>query len=111
MRGRVLLIRVVQMVLVVLAVVTIAFFVLRSPPVTPPGWSTRRGRPEDIIAQTRAQIGTDVSMWQQYVNYLSGAVTGDLGTSFRGSQPVGERGDAGSAQHPHPCRADDLFRR
>jgi ABC-type dipeptide/oligopeptide/nickel transport system permease component len=88
MRGRVLLIRVVQMVFVVIAVVTIAFFVLRIATGDPARLVNPPGTPEEIIAQTRAQIGTDVSMWQQYVNYLSGAVTGDLGTSFRGSQPV-----------------------
>lgn len=88
MRGRVLLIRVVQMVFVVVAVVTIAFFVLRIATGDPARLVNPPGTPEEIIAETRARIGTDVSIWQQYVNYLSGAVTGDLGTSFRGSQPV-----------------------
>lgn len=90
MRGRALLIRVVQMVFVVFAVVTIAFFVLRIATGDPARLVNPPGTPEEIIAETRAQIGTDVSIWEQYVNYLSGAVTGDLGTSFRGAQPVAD---------------------
>ncbi|HUG09028.1 MAG TPA: ABC transporter permease [Acidimicrobiia bacterium] len=90
MRGRALLIRFVQMVFVVVAVVTIAFFVLRIATGDPARLVNPPGTPEEIIAQTRAQIGTDVSIWQQYVDYLSGAVTGDLGTSFRGAQPVAD---------------------
>lgn len=90
MRGRALLIRVVQMAFVVVAVVTIAFFVLRIATGDPARLVNPPGTPEEIIAETRAQIGTDVSMWQQYVDYLGGAVTGDLGTSFRGAQPVAD---------------------
>lgn len=90
MRGQALLIRVVQMIFVVFAVVTIAFFVLRIATGDPARLVNPPGTPEEIIAETRAQIGTDVSIWEQYVNYLSGAVTGDLGTSFRGAQSVAD---------------------
>lgn len=70
MRGRILLIRLGQMVLVVLAVVTIAFFVLRIATGDPARLVNPPGTPEDIIAQTRRQIGTDQPMLLQYTSYL-----------------------------------------
>lgn len=76
------------MTLVVLAVVTIAFFVLRLATGDPARLVNPPGTPEDIIAQTREQIGTDKPVGVQYVEYLWNAVRGDLGTSFRGAQPV-----------------------
>ncbi len=88
MRGRVLLIRLGQMVLVVLAVVTIAFLVLRFATGDPARLVNPPGTPEDIIAQTRERIGTDKPVFVQYGEYLYNAVQGDLGTSFRGAQPV-----------------------
>lgn len=88
MRGRVLLIRLGQMVLVVLAVVTIAFFVLRIATGDPARLVNPPGTPEDIIAQTRERIGTDKPVAVQYFEYLWNAAQGDLGTSFRGAQPV-----------------------
>lgn len=88
MRGRSLLIRLAQMVFVVLAVMTIAFFVLRIATGDPARLVNPPGTPEDVIAQTRERLGTDVSIGAQYVNYLADAVRGDLGTSFRGAQSV-----------------------
>lgn len=88
MRGRVLLVRLGQMVLVVLAVVTIAFFVLRLATGDPARLVNPPGTPEDVIAQTRERIGTDKPVPLQYVDYLWNAAQGDLGTSFRGAQPV-----------------------
>lgn len=78
------------MLLVVLAVVTIAFFVLRLATGDPARLVNPPGTPEDIIAQTRERIGTDKPVLVQYVDYLVGMVRGDLGTSFRGAQPVRE---------------------
>jgi ABC-type dipeptide/oligopeptide/nickel transport system permease component len=90
MTGWVLVRRLGHMVLVVLAVMTIAFFVLRLATGDPARLVNPPGTPENIIAQTRAQIGTDRSLPMQYVTYLGDAARGDLGTSFRGSQSVGK---------------------
>lgn len=87
MIGR-LSLRVAQMLLVVLAVVTIAFFVLRLATGDPARLVNPPGTPEDIIAQTRERIGTDQPVLVQYVDYLAGMMQGDLGTSFRGAEPV-----------------------
>nr|MBA2669855.1 ABC transporter permease [Gemmatimonadota bacterium] len=88
MRWSYLLIRLGQMILVILAVVTIVFFVLRLATGDPARLANPPGTPEDIIAQTRERIGTDVTLGAQYVGYLWDAARGDLGTSFRGAQSV-----------------------
>jgi ABC-type dipeptide/oligopeptide/nickel transport system permease component len=88
--GRVLLVRLGHMGLVVLGVVTIAFFVLRLATGDPARLVNPPGTPEEIIAQTRRQIGTDRPLPVQYIAYLWDALRGDLGTSFRGAQPVAD---------------------
>jgi peptide/nickel transport system permease protein len=79
-----------QMVLVVLAVVTITFFVLRIATGDPARLVNPPGTPEDVITQTRERLGTDRPLVAQYTSYLADLVRGDLGTTFRGAQPVRE---------------------
>lgn len=43
--------------------------------------------PEDM-AQLRSTLGLDRPLLEQYVTFMKGAVTGDLGTSLRTNQPV-----------------------
>lgn len=83
-----LLSRVVQMLLVVLAVITLAFFVLRIAAGDPARLVNPPGTPEDIISQTEERLGTDEPIIVQYGDYLLGVLQGDLGTSFRGAQSV-----------------------
>lgn len=42
------------------------------------------------LAEIRADLGLDQPMLQQYLNWLAGAFTGDLGESFRTGQPVAD---------------------
>lgn len=83
-----LALRAVQMLAVVLAVVTIAFFVLRLAAGDPARLVNPPGTPEEIISQTRRRLGTDQPLFFQYLTFLADLVRGDLGTTFRGSQPV-----------------------
>ena len=83
-----LTLRVGQMLLVVLAVVSIAFFVMRLAPGDPARLVNPPGTPEDIITQTRERLGTDQPLLVQYGTFLANLVRGDLGTTFRGSLPV-----------------------
>ncbi len=87
MIGRVLS-RVGQMLLVVLAVVTITFIVLRLATGDPARLMTPPGTPEDIITQTRERLGTDKPVLVQYRDYLWRLAQGDLGTSFHGAESV-----------------------
>ncbi len=82
------LVRAGQMLLVILAVVTITFFVLRLATGDPARLVNPPGTPEDIITQTRERLGTDRPLLAQYGTYLRDLAQGDLGTSFRGAQPV-----------------------
>lgn len=78
------------MVLVVFAVVTIVFFVLRLTTGDPARLMNAPGTPEDVITQTRERLGTDKPLVVQYGQYLWNMVQGDLGESFRGGQSVTE---------------------
>ena len=43
---------------------------------------------EEKLAVLRHQLGTDLPLWQQYLRWMKGFVTGDFGTSIRYSMPV-----------------------
>jgi peptide/nickel transport system permease protein len=45
---------------------------------------------DDDVRIIRERLGTDKSVPEQYLNWVKGAVTGDLGQSFRSSRPVSE---------------------
>ncbi|PID62623.1 MAG: peptide ABC transporter permease [Gammaproteobacteria bacterium] len=47
-----------------------------------------RGVSEQRYAELMAQFGFDKPLWQQYWNYLTGILQGDLGVSFRTKRPV-----------------------
>ncbi|MDP8170152.1 ABC transporter permease subunit [Pasteurella skyensis] len=47
-----------------------------------------RGLSPEIHAQMMHQLGLDLSLPQQYFNYLKGIFQGDLGNSFRNNEPV-----------------------
>jgi peptide/nickel transport system permease protein len=85
--GRILL-RTAGMVLVVLAVVTVTFFVLRIAGGDPARLVNPPGTPENIITQTRQRLGLTGPLVAQYGRFLGRLVQGDLGTSFRGADPV-----------------------
>jgi ABC-type dipeptide/oligopeptide/nickel transport system permease component len=78
------------MLLVVWAVVTIVFFILRLTTGDPARLMNAPGTPEEIITRTRERLGTNQPLLAQYGDYLLGMLRGDLGTSFRGSTPVTE---------------------
>ncbi len=45
---------------------------------------------EEQIAALRAQLGLDLPVWQRYLRWLGGALTGDLGTSYNYDMPVSQ---------------------
>ncbi|ANF70067.1 peptide ABC transporter permease [[Haemophilus] ducreyi] len=47
-----------------------------------------RGLDPAVHAQMMAQLGLDLPLPQQYLNYIKGLLKGDLGNSFRNNQPV-----------------------
>ncbi|MEA2595974.1 MAG: peptide/nickel transport system permease protein [Thermomicrobiales bacterium] len=80
--------RTLQMVVVVFGVVTVTFFAVRLVPGDPARLMEQPGTPESVLKLTRERLGTDKPLSEQYVRFLGDFVRGDLGTAFRGGQPV-----------------------
>lgn len=88
--------RTARIPLTVLAVLTLTFGLIR---LLPGGPYTQlrlellqRGLPpEQVNAQIQVLLNVrpDAPFWQQYLNYITGFLTGDLGTSISLSEPVG----------------------
>ncbi|MCC6145433.1 MAG: ABC transporter permease subunit [Candidatus Hydrogenedentes bacterium] len=72
--------RVIEFVPVLLAIVTITFFLIRLAPGGP--FSAEKRLAPEALAQIEAHYHLDAPLWRQYVDYLAGLVQGDLGPSF-----------------------------
>jgi ABC-type dipeptide/oligopeptide/nickel transport system permease component len=77
-----------QMVFVVFCVVTAVFVLLRVATGDPARLMNPPGTPEEVIQTVRAELGTDQPIAVQYLHYLAGLLTGDLGESFHSSLKV-----------------------
>ncbi|MBI1339232.1 ABC transporter permease subunit [bacterium] len=64
-----------------LAIVTIAFFMMRAAPGNP--YSTERRLTPEVEANLKASLGLDKPLFQQYLDYVGNVVQGDLGPSMR----------------------------
>jgi ABC-type dipeptide/oligopeptide/nickel transport system permease component len=70
-------------------VATIVFFLMRVLPGDPAQLMlSSTGGSAEQIAKLRESLGLNDSLARQYWDFMSGAVTGDLGTSLRSNQPV-----------------------
>ena len=61
-------------------IVTVAFFLMRLAPGGP--FSLERPLPPQILANLMAHYKLDQPLWAQYLDYLKGLMTGDLGPSY-----------------------------
>jgi oligopeptide transport system permease protein len=83
--------RVIELAIVFVGVTFIIYvmvFTLPGDPIAALGGD--RPLPEAVQAQLRAQYHLDEPVWLQYLRYVGGLFTGDLGTGFDG-RPVGDR--------------------
>ncbi|MEZ4506115.1 MAG: ABC transporter permease [Thermomicrobiales bacterium] len=71
-----------------LAVLTIIFLLMRVAPGDPAYAVLGDYATDDAVAALREQMGLNKSIWQQYVDYLSGILRGDLGDSLVTRQPA-----------------------
>lgn len=78
---RFILIRTLQAIPVILAVITITFFLVRAAPGGP--FSTERAVTPEVLAALEAQYQLDQPVWQQYLSYMGDLFRGDMGPSFR----------------------------
>jgi peptide/nickel transport system permease protein len=80
--------RIVWLPLVLWAVVTLTFLVLRLAPGNPLDVLNARMIESDQIARVRAEWGLDQPLWRQYLTFLGAAVRGDFGIALSSGVPV-----------------------
>lgn len=87
---RYILYRLVAVIPVLLGVSILVFFMVRLVPGDPIQiMFANQAKPSpERIAEMRHQLGLDLPIWKQYLQYLQGIVQGDFGNSIRSRQPV-----------------------
>jgi ABC-type dipeptide/oligopeptide/nickel transport system permease component len=80
--------RVAMTIPVLLGVATLVFSLIHLIPGDPALAMLGEAAPEADVAALRAQLGLDRPLLEQYADFLSGLVRGDLGTSLRTGTPV-----------------------
>jgi ABC-type dipeptide/oligopeptide/nickel transport system permease component len=80
--------RLVLTVPVLLGVATLVFSLIHLIPGDPAQAMLGEAASQQDVAELRGRLGLDRPLLEQYVSFLSGAVRGDLGMSFRTGRPV-----------------------
>ncbi|MBC8078266.1 MAG: ABC transporter permease, partial [Chloroflexales bacterium] len=83
-----LLTRLLWLPVVLWAVVSLTFLVLRLAPGNPLDVLAARMIESDQIGRVRAEWGLDQPLWRQYGVFLGGLLRGDLGTALSSGVPV-----------------------
>ncbi len=86
--GRYLLRRLLQVPPVVVGLLVLNFTLIHLAPGDPLYFLVGEGGDESYYAAMRARLGLDRPLPEQLIRYLAGALTGDLGRSFRYNEPV-----------------------
>lgn len=73
--------RILQAIPVLLAVITVTFFLIHSAPGGP--FSADKAVPPEVIKALEEQYNLNQPIWQQYVSYPGDVVRGDFGPSFK----------------------------
>jgi len=71
-----------------LGVLTIVFVIVRIAPGDPAVVILGENATREAIEQLHAQLGLDVPIWHQYLNFMGQVLTGDLGRSMITNRPV-----------------------
>jgi peptide/nickel transport system permease protein len=80
--------RLARFAISLLLLVTAVFGMVHALPGDPVRAALGLTAPQSLVAAKRHQLGLDQSLWHQYVNFLRGAVDGNLGTSMSSGLPV-----------------------
>ena len=78
---RFILKRLLTFIPVLLAIITLTFFMVRIAPGGP--FDDERRVPEETMRQLEAAYNLDAPLYRQYLDYLGGVLQGDLGPSFK----------------------------
>ena len=87
---RFLLGRLAQMVPVLIGVSLVSFFAIHLVPGDPIQIMTMGRASLETVARLHAELGLDRPLWQQYLDFVSNAVQGDLGRSIVQKAPISE---------------------
>jgi ABC-type dipeptide/oligopeptide/nickel transport system permease component len=82
--------QIVQAAIVLLNVSLVVFVLVRIVPGDPARLMLGMEASEDAVQAARAQFGFDRPLYVQYVQFVGGALRGDLGQSVRFRRPVGD---------------------
>ena len=82
------LLRLAQAVPVLFGISIVVFFLVRLIPGDPAVAALGSRATPELIARVRDQLGLDLPIWEQYLNFLSHALRGDFGISFFYQQDV-----------------------
>ena len=80
--------RLIQLIVTMLGIVTVAFFLMRAIPGDPAAYMLGDYATKEALATLRAQLGLDRPVVEQYLIFLGRALTGDLGSSVATGQPA-----------------------
>ncbi|AYG60957.1 ABC transporter permease [Rhizobium jaguaris] len=86
--GRYLFLRLVDAIPTIWLVLTLVFIAMRILPGDPAIAALGDTALPEQLAQFRAKMGLDVPLWHQYLNFLYGVVTFNLGTSYMNGASV-----------------------
>lgn len=81
--------RLAAVVVIVLVLTAVLFVLQHISPTDPVRSMLGPSASQELVAQTRRQLGLDDPISAQYARYLGGLLHGDLGTSYRTRRPVG----------------------
>lgn len=85
---RYIAVRLLQTLPVLFGISIVVFFLVRLIPGDPAVAALGSRATPQLIARVRDQLGLDLPIWEQYVNFLSHALTGNFGISFFYQQDV-----------------------
>ncbi len=80
--------RLIQLIVTMLGIVTVAFFLMRAIPGDPAAYMLGDYATKEALATLRSQLGLDRPVIEQYLIFLGRALTGDLGSSVATGQPA-----------------------
>ena len=80
--------RLIGIIIVLFVLATVVFLIVRVTPGDPAAVMAGADATAQDIADLRARLGLDAPLWQQYVDFILGAVRGDLGQSIFLHMPV-----------------------
>ncbi|MWV60768.1 ABC transporter permease [Rathayibacter sp. VKM Ac-2754] len=80
--------RLIAAILLILSVSVVTFFLVYSSGADIARNILGQTATEESVRQRTEELGLNLPLWQQYADWLGGALTGDLGSSFYNNQPV-----------------------